>query len=188
MGTGGRAQNLGLISSLQLCCLWRDDECPGLSWPIRVCNLQLWHYFFIHNLLTSAHKCAKTLFWFEDSAISTAETVDRLHETCYDWLWRISSLEGRVTKLLPYQVFLLCSLFLATTRPAGGPDLGPGSPDDPPDVFQPRPSAVSSQQSPGGSTINTCSRSRAAIVLAPQPRNKQFVKLYHTIIPSIPST
>ena len=43
------------------------------------------------------------------------------------------------------------------------------------------------QQSPGGSTINTCSRSRAAIVLAPQPGNKQFVKLYHTIIPSIPS-
>ena len=61
----------------------------------------------------------------------------------------------------------------------------PGSPNDPPDVFQPRPSAVSSHQA--AATINTCSRSRAAIVLAPQPGNKQFVKLYHTIIPSIPS-
>ena len=111
MGTGGRAQNLGLISSLQLCCLWRDDECPGLSWPIHVCNLQLWHYVFIHNLLTSAHKCANTLFWFEDSTISAAETVDRLHETCYDWLWRISSLEGRGTELHPNKVFLLCILY-----------------------------------------------------------------------------
>ena len=45
--------------------------------------------------------------------------------------------------------------------------------------------AVSSHQA--AATINTCSRSRAAIVLAPQPGNKQFVKLYHTIIPSIPS-
>ena len=70
-------------------------------------------------------------------------------------------------------------------RTAGGPVLGPGSPNDPPDVFQPRPSAVSSHQA--AATINTCSRSRAAIVLAPQPGNKQFVKLYHTIIPSIPS-